>query len=298
MANARHILLRRRTVRNICKITRTMEMIATGRFRQFETRAANTRAYAAALTRMVYHAVQDARLAVRPPLLQRHDDADGEALVVMASNRGLCGGYNANILRRAVRQIRQWVEDGRRVHVYAVGKRAQGFLRFHGIETAWAIAQFERTVEFDTVDELAGMLMDHFTAGEVRSVQIAAATFVSTSVQRPELTTLLPLGEVGRLTPRELEGAGRPLGVGDYDYMPDPERILDELLPRSVTVRLYQAFLDAILSEQVARMTAMHLATENGEEMIRSLTMAYNRVRQATITTELAEIVTGVEAMK
>ncbi|MFW6154623.1 MAG: ATP synthase F1 subunit gamma [Planctomycetota bacterium] len=298
MANARHILLRRRTVRNICKITRTMEMIATSRFRQFQTRAASTRAYAAGLTRMVYHTVQDARLAGRPPLLRRHDDAAGEALVVMTSNRGLCGGYNANILRMALAQIRQWREDGREVHVYAIGKRSHRFLRFRGIEPVWSLPQFERTVDFDTVDELAGMLMDRFTAGEVRGVRIAAATFVSTSVQRPELTTLLPLGEVGRLRPPELEGAGRPLGVGDYDYMPDPERILDELLPRSVTVRLYQALLDAILSEQVARMTAMHLASENGEEMIRSLTMAYNRVRQATITTELAEIVTGVEAME
>jgi len=247
---------------------------------------------------MVYHTVQDARLAVRPPLLERHDDAGAEALVVMVSNRGLCGGYNAGILRMAMAQIRQWREDGRQVHVYAVGKRSHRFLRFRGIKPVWGIEQFERAVDPDTVEELAGLLMDRFTAGEVRSVQVAGATYVSTSVQRPELTTLLPLGEVGRLPPPELEGAGRPLGVGDYDYMPSAERILDELLPRSVTLRLYQAFLDAILSEQVARMTAMHLASENGEEMIRSLTMAYNRVRQSTITTELAEIVTGVEAMK
>ncbi|NLF29510.1 MAG: ATP synthase F1 subunit gamma [Planctomycetes bacterium] len=298
MANARQILLRRRTVQNIVKITHTMEMIATSRFRQFQARAASMRAYADGLTRMVYHTVQDARLSVKPPLLERHDDAGGEALVVMVSNRGLCGGYNANILRLALERIRQGRGEGRQVDVYAIGKRSHRFLRFRGIEPVWEIAQFERDVDPDAVDDLAGRLMDRFTAGELRSVQVAGATFVSTSVQRPELTTLLPLGEVGRLPPPELAGAGRPLGAGDYDYMPDPERILNELLPRSVTLRLYQAFLDAILSEQVARMTAMHLASENGEEMIRSLTMAYNRVRQATITTELAEIVTGVEAMK
>jgi F-type H+-transporting ATPase subunit gamma len=298
MANARQILLRRRTVRNIGKITHTMEMIATGRFRQFQSRATSMRVYADSLMRMVYHTVQDARLSAKPPLLERHDDAGGHALVVMVSNRGLCGGYNANILRMALGQIRQWQNEGRQVEVYAVGKRSHRFLQFRGIEPVWAIGQFERVVDPDTVEKLAAMLMDRFTGGHVRSVRVAGATFVSASVQRPEMTTLLPLGELGRLPPLEVQGAGRPLGVGDYDYMPSPERILDELLPRSVALRLYQAFLDAILCEQVARMTAMHLASENAEEMIRSLTMAYNRVRQATITTELAEIVTGVEAMK
>jgi F-type H+-transporting ATPase subunit gamma len=179
-----------------------------------------------------------------------------------------------------------------------VGVKVRSFLRFHDIEPAWYIPQFERQVDLRTVDALADELMERFTAKSLRTVEVAHATYVSTSVQRPQLLTLLPLGELTRVPTSQQLGGSRPLGPGEYDYMPTPDEILSELLPRSVSLRLYQTFLDSILSEQVARMTSMHLANENGGEMVRMLTMEYNRARQATITTELAEIVTGVDAMK
>lgn len=298
MAKPRQILSRRTTVRNICKITRTMEMIATSRFRRFRNRVAAVRAYTNGISRMVSHTVQDANLTARPPLLQRNDDASTDALIVMASNRGLCGGYNGNVLRMALGRYEERVAAGRSVDVYSVGTKTRTFLRFHGIEPVWHIPQFEREVDLDIVDALADALMEKYIEGALGTVQIVHATYVSTSVQRPQVQTLLPLGELPQVPTAQQLGRGRPMGPGEYDYLPTPELILDELLPRSVSLLLYQTFLDAIVSEHVARMTSMHLANENGGEMIRLLTMDYNRARQAKITTELAEIVTGVEAMK
>jgi len=298
MPKPRQILSRRKTVQNICKITRTMEMIATGRFRQIGNRVAQVRAYTDGIDRMVYHTAQDAKLKVHQPLLEHNDDAPADALIVTTSNRGMCGGYNTNILRLAREVHEHLLGEGRTVNVYAVGVKARTFLRFHGVEPVWFIPQFERKVDLDAVDALADDLMAQYVDKSLRTVQIVYATYESTSVQRPEVLTLLPLGETTRAPTARLPGGGRRLGPGEYDYMPTPDEILSELLPRSVSLRLYQVFLDSILSEQVARMTSMHLANENGGEMVRLLTMEYNRARQATITTELAEIVTGVEAMK
>lgn len=298
MAKPRQILGRRATVRNIAKITRTMEMIATGRFRQFQNSVVSVRAYTDGLTRMVANVAGDASLDADLPLMAAHDDAETSALIALASNRGLCGGYNVSVLRLALNRYRKLRAAGRKVDVYAVGKKAQRFFRFHKIPTVWEIPQYERRVELDKVVELAETLMERYTAGQLRQVEVAHATFVSTSVQRPTILTLLPISEI-EPPPAPAKGLGpRPLGPGEYHYLPDPDAILAELLPRTVSLRLFQAFLDAALSEQVARMTAMHLANENADEMIRDLTMAYNRARQSTITTELAEIVTGVEAMK
>ncbi len=298
MPKPRQILTRRKTVQNIAKITRTMEMISTGRYRKFQDRVARVRRYTDGVSRMVGNVAADASLGIELPLLTEHPEAPRDALIVMASNRGLCGGFNGGVLRTAHQRYRELVAAGQTVDVYAVGKKTHNFMRFRGIQTCWEIPQYERRVDLAEVDTLAAELMDRFIAGELRSVQVVHATFVSTSVQKPTILTLLPLGEIAKALPEATTPGPRKLGPGEYHYMPDPDTILGVLLPRTVSLRLYQTFLDAVLSEQVARMTAMHLANENADEMIRSLTMAYNRARQSTITTELAEIVSGVESMQ
>lgn len=299
MANARVILKRRGTIRNIRKITRTMEMVATARFKKIHDQTLAARAYtrrmgqlAADLSRVVGESIDN-------PMLAHHPDAPQDALIVLTSNRGMCGGYNSSIMRRAMEELHHQAGQ-QRVDVYAVGKKAVGYLNFHRVPLASSRLQFEGQPRFQEVTEIADSLMGRFTAGQLRMVQVCYMQFLSAGVQRPALLTLLPMDGLGlggemEITREEAQHAGP---TPQYEFLPDPASLVDDLLPHSVRARLFQCFLDAMVSEQVSRMTAMRLATENAETMIRELTMQYNRARQSSITTELAEIMSGAEALK
>ena len=302
MAKIREILARRKTARNIRKITRTMEMIATSRFRRVHGQVAGLHPYAEALNEMVRHVCQRARPGTQP-LLKARPDVKRDAVIVIAANRGMCGGYNASLVRTAVRRIRELKQTGREVDVFAFGVRTLNGLRQAGIDTFWHGPQYEGRVEFAGVFELADTLMKRFVAGEVGAVELVYTRFVSSTSQQPTREPLLPLG--GLECPTGKGGAKAPAKEegkkfnAQYLFMPaDPKRVLRALLPRTVVVRVYRAFLDALASEYVARMTAMRTATENAEDMAKQLTQQYNRARQGGITRELAEIVGGAEALK
>lgn len=291
MANRRVLVKRRKAVRNIRKITRTMQLIATARFQAAFNRAVATRPYTEKLAELVAD-LSRAAGNVEHPLLRTHDDVPRSALVVITSDRGLAGGYNANVLRTAVGHLDELSARGVETDVHMVGKKGIGYFRFLRRAVAEQTSGIGDRPRFEQVEPIANALMDRFIHGEVASVHVAYMKFLSAGQQRPTVVQLLPLKPE---TQGEAEEAGAP--PVEYEFSPDPKQLLDELLPATVRVRLFQAFNDAAVSEQVARMVAMKAATDAAGDMIKSLTREYNRARQTQITMELLDIVGGANAL-
>jgi len=289
MANRRVLVKRRKAVRNIRKITRTMQLIATARFQAAFNRAMATKPYTEKLAELVAD-LSRAAGSVSHPLLETND-APRSALVVLTSNRGLAGGYNANVLRSAIEHLDRQQAAGVATDVHMVGKKGVSFFKFLRRPMTEQTTTISDKPRFDQVEPIANNLMDRFVRGEISSVHVAYMRFVSAGVQRPAVVQLLPLS-----TQTDAAGGVEPRAV-EYEFSPDPKQLLDELLPAIVRVRLFQAFNDATVSEQVARMVAMKAATDAAADMIKALTREYNRARQTQITMELLDIVGGANAL-
>lgn len=290
MAKARQIVRRRRAVTNIRKITQTMQLIATARFQKCLARAAASKPYTEKLTEMV--AALSGGEALEHRLLRANDAAEKSVLLIITSNRGLCGGYNAGVLRAAMEHRRQLAAAGVSAELEAVGKKAAGYLRFLHVPTALAITDVEDRIAFARVAEMAERYMKRFAAGELRRVDVAYTRFTSISAQKATVTQLLPIEPPAR------DAAAARKAAAQFEFSPPPEELLARLIPETVKTRLYQYFNDSIVSEQVARMVAMKQATDAAGDTIKYLTRQYNRARQSQITTELADIVGGAEAVK
>jgi F-type H+-transporting ATPase subunit gamma len=292
MANKRILVKRRKSVRNIRKITRTMQLIATARFQAALNRATATKPYTEKLAELVGD-LSSAADRVEHPLMKTPENTSRAALVVITSNRGLCGGFNANVLRTAVAYLDEQKAAGVETEVRMAGKKGVGYFRFLKRPLAERLTAIGDKPRFSDIEPLANGLMDRFVKGEIAAVRVAYMRFFSVGKQRPVIETLLPLQteavEGAASSPR----AARP----DYEFSPEPQALLDELLPASVRVRLFQCFTDAIVSEQIARMVAMKAATDAAGDMIKSLTRQYNRARQTQITMELLDIVGGANAL-
>ncbi len=300
MANRRVLVKRRKSTRNIRKITRTMQLIATARFQASFKRAVASRPYSDKLAELVGD-LSRAAGSTDHPLMRTHDDVDRGALVMITSNRGLCGGYNSNVLRTAIEHIDTEADAGRVAEVTMVGNKGRNYFRFLGREMVRELTELGDDPGFDQIEPLANELIDRFVNGEIRSVHVAYMRFVSTSRQVPVVVQLLPLAPDEAADDEAPGGSqvapqGRP-GV-EYEFSPEPQALLDELLPASVRMRLFQCFTDAVVSEQVARMVAMKAATDAAGDMIKTLTRQYNRARQTHITMELLDIIGGAAAIE
>ncbi len=292
MANRRVLVKRRKAVRNIRKITRTMQLIATARFQSAFSRAVATRPYTEKLAELAANLTRTAGGGATHPLLVSRDQVRRSALIGITSARGLCGGYNSNVLRAAVQHLEELKGRGIETDVHMVGKKGIGYFNFLGREMVEERTDIDDRPRFEQIEPLANELIGRFIAGEIDAVHVAYMRFVSTSRQQPELLQLLPLKQDGAQ-----DDAPASTAAVQYEFSPDPAQILDELLPATVRVRLFQCFNDAAVSEQVARMVAMKAATDSAEEMITSLTRQYNRARQTHITMELLDIVGGANAL-
>jgi F-type H+-transporting ATPase subunit gamma len=297
MAKTRALVKRRKAIRNIRKITRTMELIATARFKKALDRVTEAEAYTEKIAQLAADLSASAA-DLTHPLLQKREVVKNSLLLVLCSNRGLCGGYNAAILREAMARIRQLRAEGVTLHLELSGKRAISYFRFQRIPAEATYTQFEDKPRFDETEELANRYIAAYTAGQLDRVEVAYMKFLNAARQAPVVETLLPLaaGQAGA------EGAAgqqaeRRQAV-EYEFLPSAANILEEILPVSFKVRLFKCFLDAAVSEQIARRVAMKAATENAGEMIKNLTRLYNRARQAQITKEIAEVIGGAEALK
>ena len=292
MANRRVLVQRRKAVRNIHKITRTMQMIANARFQAAYKRAVASKPYTEKLAKLVEDLAKAAK-GIDHPLMREPEEGGVALVMVITSTRGLCGGYNGNILRMAGEHIRSLEEGGEQLELHMVGKKGVTYLKFAGWPMDREITDIGEVPRFDQVEPLANEMMERFIKGEIRSVDVAYMKFVSTGKQIPVVERLLPLSG---LEPETEEEAPAEAEV-QYEFSPDPTELLNELLPATVRIALFQAFSDAVVSEQVARMVAMTAATEAAEDIIKRLTQQYNRARQTAITMELLDIVGGANAL-
>jgi F-type H+-transporting ATPase subunit gamma len=291
MAKARALDRRRKAIRNIRKITRTMELISTARFKRAMDRAVAATAYTRRITALVGHLARRG-LEVSHPLLQERPEPKRALLLVLAANRGLCAGYNGNVVRLACAHRQELIETVPEVRLEVAGKRGISAFRFRKMQPDESFTHFEDKPSFAEVDVLATRYLQDFLAGAIDRLDVVYTKFENASHQQAVVETLLPLGD--------LEGAaeeGSSAAEPQYEFLPSPESILNEVVPTSFKVRLFKCFLDAAVSEQIARMVAMKAATENADSMISQLSMAYNRARQGQITGELLEIIGGAEAL-
>jgi F-type H+-transporting ATPase subunit gamma len=301
MANARALDKRRKSIRNIRKITRTMELIATARYKKAMERAQAATAYTEQITKIV-NRLAAAGLDVQHPLLEQREEVNNARVLVLSSNRGLCGGYNASILREAVPRIRHLKDSVPNVSVDVSGKRGIDGLTFRKVAVDERHTNFEDQPAYDDVEKIADSYLSRYITGEMDRLDVVYTKFISTSKQIAQVETLLPLGSLAEAAGAEPATGAEPAAdeeaVADYEFLPSAESILEEVVPTSFKVRLFKCFLDAAVSEQVARMIAMKGATENAGEMIKQLSMTYNRARQSQITGEIMEIIGGVEALE
>ena len=292
MAKARALDRRRKSIRSIRKITRTMELISTARFKRAMDRATAATAYTRRITVLVSHLAHRG-VEVTHPLLQQRPEPQRAVLLVLAANRGLCAGYNGNVVRLANTHRRQLCDAVPEVRLEVAGKRGISAFRFRKIQPDESFTHFEDKPSFAEVDVLATRYLQDYLRGGLDRLDVAYTKFESASRQQAVVETLLPLsGLEDRGTEEELS-AGEP----QYEFLPSAKSILDEVVPTSFKVKLFKCFLDAAASEQIARMVAMKAATENADSMISQLSMAYNRARQGQITGELLEIIGGAEAL-
>jgi F-type H+-transporting ATPase subunit gamma len=292
MANIRELDKRRKSVRNIRKITRTMELIATARFKKAMDRAAAANDYTERITQIVQD-LAAAGLEVSHPLLAERPEARKATLLVLTSNRGLCGGYNGSVIR-VVNQTRQELNELDLQHQIEVsGKRGITAMKFRGLKTEHEYTNFEDEPKFSDVATIADRLMDQFVLGDMDRLDVVYTKFVSSSKQIAVSETLLPYAQ-----PRQDNSQAGDGLKSNFEFLPNAASILDEVVPASFRVKLFKCFLDAAVSEQIARMVAMKSATENAGEIIKQLSMTFNRARQAKITQEIMEIIGGVEALE
>jgi F-type H+-transporting ATPase subunit gamma len=292
MAKARALDRRRRSVRNIRKITRTMELIATARFKKAMDRSVAARDYTKQLAAILANISQAGTSVAHPLLVVR--PTKRAAVLVLTGNRGLCGGYNSNVIRQAVAILGQWKTERVEAGVAVSGKRGISALKFRGVDIAESYTSFEDKPEFAAVAPIGRAYLEAYAAGAIDRLDVVYTRFHGIARQEATAEMLLPLSP-----PQAADAPARPeLASDTYDFYPSAESILEEILPASFLSRLFKCFLDAAVSEQVARMVAMKAATENAGGLIKSLSRQYNRARQSQITGEIMEILGGVEALK
>ncbi len=294
MAQIREIKKRIGGVKTVQRITKTMQMIATAKFTSAVQRVNAAKPYSERIGRLVGEALAAAGGDFEHPLISGPTESPSrERLLVITSNRGMCGAYNSSALRAASGHIQGLRDRGCELELETAGKKAVGFFKFQKtpVSVSHPVGDEPR---YDEIDRMARSYIDDFVAGRHDAVYVACMQFVSTSKQIPRVVQLLPL-QPAVAHSDGAEGADGAKAL--YDFSPSVRDILDELMPLAVKTLLFQAFLESSVSEQIMRMIAMKAATENAGDLARNLTRRYNRARQAQITTELMEIISGAAAL-
>ncbi len=290
MVKARAIRKRVRTVKNIRTIARTMEMVATTRFRKAHARGVAARPYTDRLTDLVGDLIQRGGLEeMDHPLMHEPEGVQRDVMIILTADRGLCGGYTSSVLQLSLERYEQLREAGYEVLLHVSGARGVQFLRYRNFEIEKVYADIDSLPDYQTIGRIAEQIISRFVSGEIGGLEVAYMQYVSSSQQSPAISQILPMAYIE--PPQRLSGApGEPM---KYELLPSAPEILRNLLPAAARLRVWQCFLDAAVCEQLMRIRAMHSATENADEMIRDLTRTYNRARQAQITSELTEIMGG-----
>lgn len=298
MAGAKIIKKRIASVKNTRKITRTMEMVATAKSKKLVDRVKAAQPYALKL-QDIMRSVSDVGDRIDSPYLRTEEHPHSVAILIVTANRGLCGGYNSNVLKLARAQIQILESEGKRVDVYAIGKKAISYLRFVKIPVKQTWTNFDDNFSYEQVNELAEQFMASFRNRQYDLIKVISTIYYSAGSQRPGVTQLLPIGLAGAISDKETKPAAdkAPALTGPVIFDPAPEVIAQRILPLAIKTTLYRTLLEAVTSEQIYRRIAMKNATDAAGEMNRLLTRKYNRSRQGGITQELLEIVAGADAI-
>jgi F-type H+-transporting ATPase subunit gamma len=294
MPNPRALDKRRKSNKNIRKITRTMELIATARFKKAMDRASAATSYTERITQLVADLTRTG-LEVSHPLLEQRDEVKNARLLLLTANRGFSGGFNGNLTRAGLQRWAELKQEVAEPQLEIAGKRGISVFKLREIPINVEYTHFNDKPLFDEVDVIANRYLAEYESGQLDRLDVVYMKFESISRQRVAIETLLPLGSLGTDASSDEEASG---AQSQYEFLPSPASILEEVVPTSFKVRLFKCFLDTAVSEQIARMVAMKSATENAGELIKQLSMQYNRARQGRITSELMDVIGGVEALK
>ncbi|RMI04689.1 F0F1 ATP synthase subunit gamma [Cellulomonas triticagri] len=283
-----------RSTQSLKKMFRAQELIAASRIGRARDRMAAAAPYSRAITRAVSAVATHSD--VTHPLLAERPGTTRVAVLVVAADRGMAGAYTASVIRETERLVTRLREEGKEAVLYVAGRRAESYFRFRKRELAASWTGESDSPSSELAEEIASTLLEAFDTpeadGGVGELHIVSTQFVNMVTQRPQIVRMLPLEVVEGVAP-----AGDHEALPLYEFEPDPEQVLDALLPRYVRTRIFACLLQAAASELAARQRAMHTATENAEDLIRTYTRLANQARQAEITQEISEIVSGADAL-
>jgi len=287
MAGSKEIRAKIKSVENTRKITRAMEMVAAAKMRKAQERMRAARPYAEKIRNVAVH-LSRANPEYKHPFIAARETIKNIGVIVITSDKGLCGGLNTNILRLAVTRMKAWEGEGKGIMVCPIGNKGLGFMNRIGAKVKSNMTGLGDTPHIEKLIGAVKVMLDAYTAGEIDAIHLSYNHFINTMKQEPRVEQLLPLsGE-------QLETGG---ANWDYIYEPDAKQVLDELLVRYIESLVYQAVVENMASEQSARMVAMKAASDNAKSVIGELKLVYNKARQAAITREISEIVAGAAAV-
>lgn len=287
MAGSKEIRSKIKSVENTRKITRAMEMVAAAKMRKAQERMRAARPYAEKIRSVAAH-LSRANPEYKHPFLVKRDSIKKVGVIVITSDKGLCGGLNTNLLRLAVNRMKAWEAEGKAIAVCAIGNKGFGFMNRIGAEVKSNLTGLGDVPHLENLIGAVKVMLDAYVAGEIDSIHISYNHFVNTMKQEPCMEQLLPLSG---------EQLGTAEGSWDYIYEPDAKLVIDELLLRYIESLVYQGVVENMASEQSSRMVAMKAASDNAKSVIADLKLVYNKARQAAITREISEICSGAAAV-
>ena len=287
MASGKEIRVKIRSVQNTRKITKAMEMVAASKMRKAQERMRAARPYAEKIRAVAAH-ISHANPEYRHPFLISRDSVKRVGIIVVTTDKGLCGGLNTNVLRLMLTQYKQWQTEGEEIDACALGNKGLGFMQRMGANVVSQVTGLGDRPQMERLIGAIRIMLDGYEKDRFDRVMIFYTKFVNTMKQEPVMEQLLPLAG---------ERLGTPAGNWDYLYEPDAKPVLDQVLNRYIETLVYQAVSENLASEQSARMVAMKAASDNAGTVIDELTLIYNKTRQAAITKELSEIVAGAAAV-
>lgn len=287
MAGSKEIRTKIKSVENTRKITKAMEMVAASKMRKAQDRMAAARPYAEKIRQIAAH-LSHAQSEYKHPFLVARDKVKNVGLIVVTSDKGLCGGLNTNVLRTSISQMKTWEKEGKKVQVSTVGNKGLGFMTRVGADLKSNITGLGDQPELENLLGSIKIMLDAYVNGDIDELYICYTKFINTMKQEPNLDQVLPLNG---------DKLGSPDSSWDYLYEPDSKTVIDELITRYIESYIYHAVTENMASEQSARMVAMKAASDNANTVIDDLKLVYNKARQAAITKEISEIVGGAAAV-
>ena len=287
MAGAREIRTKIKSVANTRKVTRALEMVSASKIRKAQDLMRASRPYARAMRQVIGH-IAHATAEYKHPFMVKRESVKRVGYIIVSTDRGLCGGLNANLFRKLLGEIRTWQEKGVEIDVVTIGSKASAFFRRLKVNVVGSVTHLGERPQIAQLIGVIKVMLDAYSAGRVDRVSIAYNDFVNTMTQKLTVDALLPLPPA-----EEFVSAHN----WDYLYEPDPETVMEHVLTRYIESLVYQAALENLASEHAARMVAMKSASDNATKAIDSLTLVYNKARQAAITQEISEIVGGAAAV-